>query len=351
MNSPWWAHMHVNPVRMAMLLAAAAPLAACSGISVKPNPTPPNYIADKGHQYGSLSNSTMGCWAACSANRKPKEENGGGAALGVNAYLWRGALDTLSFMPLASADPFGGVIITDWYTPPSSPDERFKATAYILGRRAAQRRRPDQHLPPGDAGRPLGGCAGQQADRRRYREQGAGARPPVARAVPGKPVGAPGPSGWFGFVGRRNSVQRPAGQDPPPVGCVMLNVPEAPWPTVKTRRHSMQTGAFRVTESWVARLPAPSWPAKVGHSRRVMRNAITDPSGRRQLYREPGVVGCLRHDTGMDGRPFAGHDEVGDASRPGYPASRSVSSLSWCRSSNWMRTVPPAPRSITTSTL
>ena len=57
-----------------------------------------------------------------------------GAALGVNAYLWRAALDTLSFMPLASADPFGGVIITDWYSPPASQGERFKATAYILGR-------------------------------------------------------------------------------------------------------------------------------------------------------------------------------------------------------------------------
>jgi hypothetical protein len=57
-----------------------------------------------------------------------------GAALGVNAYLWRAALDTLSFMPLASADPFGGVIITDWYEPPQGQGERFKATAYILGR-------------------------------------------------------------------------------------------------------------------------------------------------------------------------------------------------------------------------
>ncbi|MBV8576395.1 MAG: DUF3576 domain-containing protein [Acetobacteraceae bacterium] len=57
-----------------------------------------------------------------------------GGTLGVNAYLWRGALDTLSFMPLASADPFGGVIITDWYQPPAASGERFKATAYILGR-------------------------------------------------------------------------------------------------------------------------------------------------------------------------------------------------------------------------
>jgi hypothetical protein len=57
-----------------------------------------------------------------------------GTTLGVNAYLWRGALDTLSFMPLLSADPFGGVIITDWYQPPGTSGERFKATAYILGR-------------------------------------------------------------------------------------------------------------------------------------------------------------------------------------------------------------------------
>ena len=52
----------------------------------------------------------------------------------VNGYLWRASLDTLSFMPLSSADPFGGVIITDWYSPPETPEERFKVTAYILDR-------------------------------------------------------------------------------------------------------------------------------------------------------------------------------------------------------------------------
>ena len=57
-----------------------------------------------------------------------------GATLAVNAYLWRGALDTLSFMPLASTDPYGGVIVTDWYSPPTTTGERFKATAFILGR-------------------------------------------------------------------------------------------------------------------------------------------------------------------------------------------------------------------------
>lgn len=55
--------------------------------------------------------------------------------IGVNSYLWRASLDTLNFMPLASADPFGGVIITDWYSAPTTPNERFKATVYILDTR------------------------------------------------------------------------------------------------------------------------------------------------------------------------------------------------------------------------
>lgn len=55
--------------------------------------------------------------------------------IAVNGYLWRATLDTLSFMPLASADPYGGVIITDWYVNPEKPDERFKCTVYILDSR------------------------------------------------------------------------------------------------------------------------------------------------------------------------------------------------------------------------
>ncbi|WP_412777726.1 DUF3576 domain-containing protein [Thalassospira lucentensis] len=61
------------------------------------------------------------------------KQQGTGSGIGVNSFLWRATLDTLSFMPLNSADPFGGVIITDWYTPGETPDERFKLTAYILG--------------------------------------------------------------------------------------------------------------------------------------------------------------------------------------------------------------------------
>jgi len=55
-----------------------------------------------------------------------------GSTLGVNAYLWRAALDTLAFMPLASTDSAGGIIVTDWYSPPKVPGERMKVTVYIM---------------------------------------------------------------------------------------------------------------------------------------------------------------------------------------------------------------------------
>ena len=61
-------------------------------------------------------------------------KDAGGGGIGVNGFLWRATLDTVSFMPLSSADPFGGVIITDWYTPPETPGERFKMNIFILGR-------------------------------------------------------------------------------------------------------------------------------------------------------------------------------------------------------------------------
>ena len=63
----------------------------------------------------------------------PRDETAASASpLGVNSFLWRATLDTLSFMPLASADPFGGVIITDWYEDPKSHGERYKINALIL---------------------------------------------------------------------------------------------------------------------------------------------------------------------------------------------------------------------------
>ncbi len=74
--------------------------------------------------------------AACGGKASHQGPKGAPAgAIGVNAYLWRASLDTLAFMPLQSADPYGGVIITDWYTFPQRPTERYKLTVYILDAR------------------------------------------------------------------------------------------------------------------------------------------------------------------------------------------------------------------------
>lgn len=62
---------------------------------------------------------------------KKKNETKG---IGVNSYLWKATLETLSFLPKKNIDPFGGTILTDWYTNPSTPHERLKVEALILGR-------------------------------------------------------------------------------------------------------------------------------------------------------------------------------------------------------------------------
>src|SRR3954462_3526957 len=53
-------------------------------------------------------------------------------AIGVNSYLWRAAIDTVSFAPLLQANANSGVIITDWYANPKVPGERVKLTVAIL---------------------------------------------------------------------------------------------------------------------------------------------------------------------------------------------------------------------------
>lgn len=89
-----------------------------------PNPKP-----------GSQDGGIFGSDGLLSLGGDGEGKSGGGAGIGVNGFLWRASLDTLAFMPLTSADPFGGVIITDWYTTADQPNERFKVTVYILDKR------------------------------------------------------------------------------------------------------------------------------------------------------------------------------------------------------------------------
>jgi len=121
-----------------LLFAAALALAACGRIRADP---PSEYVeVQKGvsvprEEYDKVMGGRMFGESGISIMGRSEERNGGGGGIGVNAFLWRASLDAISFMPLSSADPFGGVIITDWYSPQQSPDERFKVTVYILDTR------------------------------------------------------------------------------------------------------------------------------------------------------------------------------------------------------------------------
>ena len=125
--------MRLHPGVLACVCFAILALAGCRNSVPVSNEDDYSSGRITSRQVGSLAGAD-GLIFSSNDTKKNGAADAGSGALGVNAYLWRGALDTLSFMPLSSADPFGGVIITDWYQPPSGNGERFKATAYILGR-------------------------------------------------------------------------------------------------------------------------------------------------------------------------------------------------------------------------
>jgi hypothetical protein len=122
------------------LALAASLVAACGSSRSDPPPTPspagqqaqePVHWIDRPPEYRPLlgEQGIFGPGGALGPAERPREEEN---LTFVNPHLWRAALDVVSFMPLAQADPFGGVIITDWYSPPETPDERFKLNVYIL---------------------------------------------------------------------------------------------------------------------------------------------------------------------------------------------------------------------------
>ncbi|WP_430437589.1 DUF3576 domain-containing protein [Oceanibaculum nanhaiense] len=117
---------------LAACLVTTALLAGCGETTyeyptMRPGDTNPSI-------YGKEDNGSILGPAGLSILGGAEEAPAGGTGIGVNAYLWRASLDTLSFMPIASADPFGGVIITDWYSAPENPAERFKVNLFILDR-------------------------------------------------------------------------------------------------------------------------------------------------------------------------------------------------------------------------
>jgi hypothetical protein len=111
-----------------LLLLGILTIAACSG-GPSTTEAPKGRDMEYKEDQGKLTGDGLFLFGKSDA-----EKAADGSPVGVNSFLWRATLDTLSFMPLASADPFGGVIITEWFSPPESPGERFKVNVFILGR-------------------------------------------------------------------------------------------------------------------------------------------------------------------------------------------------------------------------
>jgi len=139
-------HKRRRLVALGTALTAFA-LVACEGVSVE---EPEPYVTDQedrirarsgtihGNDKGFVLFSNRGqdeadaAAAPASDGTAPVVDNASPASSAANPYLWQASLESLDFMPLAQADSGGGVIISDWYAPPETPDERFKVTVYIL---------------------------------------------------------------------------------------------------------------------------------------------------------------------------------------------------------------------------
>ena len=117
------------------VLATALLVAACDpSVSYEDRQESPSQRGQQNRPYGQPLEGLFGPGGLVLGGDKNQEPTPGGSPIAVNSYLWRASLDTISFMPLTSADPFGGVIITDWYSPAEVGDERFKVNIYILSR-------------------------------------------------------------------------------------------------------------------------------------------------------------------------------------------------------------------------
>ena len=136
-------HLQIPPLkqlsRLAHVLVVSTALTACGGLAVESDYPQDDVMATQ--ESGSIFDFFKFSGDRVAVKAAASSEAGAGAqstpgvpqGLGVNADLWRAALETVSFLPLASADPMGGTIITDWYNDPGQNNERVKLTVVISG--------------------------------------------------------------------------------------------------------------------------------------------------------------------------------------------------------------------------
>lgn len=120
----------MNKLFLTVLLAfIVVGFSSCSGTKVEGN-YPGSQEDERRKKIGNIGGGEGGL-ITFGGSRKSQETSGNSGGIGINKYLWRATLDTISFMPLSSADPFGGVIITDWYENPNAKGSKFKLNIVI----------------------------------------------------------------------------------------------------------------------------------------------------------------------------------------------------------------------------
>ncbi len=122
----------MNRVKICIGLMLGVMVSSCSSPKVTKTKAQGTVRERRQQADGKLFGDDVTLWTP---DRKRDVQAGGGSGgIGVNAHLWHASLEAVSFMPIASADPFGGVIITDWYVSPKTPQERIKLNIFILDR-------------------------------------------------------------------------------------------------------------------------------------------------------------------------------------------------------------------------
>ena len=66
------------------------------------------------------------------AKKPSQRQNGPQVGTDVSPSLWLAAHDALNFVKIASEDPMTGMLVTDWYTPSTNPNERLRVSVFIL---------------------------------------------------------------------------------------------------------------------------------------------------------------------------------------------------------------------------
>lgn len=120
----------MTPSRFLVFALLPILLGACSSLGLETDPT----YSDKEHEKLYKSGSVLSDEGGFNIFGGTEKKTEGSQGIGVNGFLWRATLDTVSFMPILSADPFGGIVLTDWYSQPETPNERTKLNVFIRDR-------------------------------------------------------------------------------------------------------------------------------------------------------------------------------------------------------------------------